>query len=185
VFLFCVLAVSLFACAQIGAARHEEAAGRLETLLALGVSRRGWLAGRLTLASCAATTISMAAGLFAWLGAASQGVAVSLPRLLEAAANTLPVSLMFLGLAALAFAVAPRACQGIAYGLVAVTFLWQLSGTVLGAPGWLVKLTPFAHIGLVPAQPFRAADAIVMLGIGALSALAATWAFQRRDLVGE
>jgi ABC-2 type transport system permease protein len=185
VFLFFVLAVSLFACAQIGAARHEEAAGRLETLLALGVSRRGWLAGRLRLASCAAATISMGAGLFAWLGAASQGVAVSLPRLLEAAANCLPVSLMFLGLAALAFAVAPRACQGIAYGLVTVTFLWQLSGTVLGAPGWLVKLTPFAHIGLVPAQPFRAADAIVMLGIGALSALAATWAFQRRDLVGE
>ena len=40
VFIFFVLAVSLFACAQIGAARHEEADEQLETLLALPVGRR-------------------------------------------------------------------------------------------------------------------------------------------------
>ena len=50
VFIFFVLAVSLFVCAQIGAARHEEADERLETLLALPVSRRRWLGGRLVLA---------------------------------------------------------------------------------------------------------------------------------------
>ena len=38
VFIFFILTVSLFACAQIGAARHEEADGRLETLLALPVA---------------------------------------------------------------------------------------------------------------------------------------------------
>jgi ABC-2 type transport system permease protein len=185
VFLFFVLALSLFACAQIAAARHEEAGGRLETLLALGASRPRWLGGRLALAGCAATSIAVTAGLFAWAGAASQRVGISLPRLLEAGANCLPVSLMFLGLAALVFAAAPRASQGTAYGLVTLTFLWQLSGSALGAPAWLVKLTPFAHVGLVPSQQFRAGAAIVMLGIGALSALAATWTFERRDLVGE
>ena len=40
VFIFFILAVSLFACAQIAAARHEEADGRLETLLALPVGTR-------------------------------------------------------------------------------------------------------------------------------------------------
>jgi ABC-2 type transport system permease protein len=44
-FLFFVLAISLFACAQVVAARHEEAGQQLETLLALPVSRRRWLAG--------------------------------------------------------------------------------------------------------------------------------------------
>ena len=56
-----------------------------------------------------------------------------------------------LGLAALAYALVPRASAGIAYGLVTVTFLWQLIGSRLGAPEWLVELTPFAHVGLVPA----------------------------------
>ena len=74
VFIFFVLAVSLFACAQIAAARHEEADGRLETLLSLPVGRRGWLAGRLLLATLAAAALSLLAGVLAWAGAASQGV---------------------------------------------------------------------------------------------------------------
>ena len=185
VFIFFILAVSLFACAQIAAARHEEADERLQTLLSLPVSRRGWLGGRLLLATCASVTISVVAGLFTWAGAASQGVSISLPRMIEAGANCLPVALLFLGIAALAYAIVPRASAGIAYGLVTVTFLWQLSGSLLGAPNWLVNLTPFAHIGLVPAQPFRAAAAVIMLGIAVSSALAATWIFQRRDLIGQ
>jgi ABC-2 type transport system permease protein len=184
VFIFFILAVSLFACAQIGAARHEEADEQLETLLAQPVSRRGWLAGRLLLATCGAVTISVVAVLLTWVGAASQGISISLPQMLEAGANCLPVALLFLGVAALAYAIVPRASAGVAYGLVTLAFLWQLTGSLLGAPKWLVELTPFAHVGLVPAQPFRAAAAVIMLGIAAISALAATWIFQRRDLTG-
>ena len=116
VFIFFILAVSLFACAQIGAARHEEAEERLETLLALPVGRRRWLGGRLVLAVAGAVAISLAAGLFTWAGAASQGVDISLPRMLEAGANCLPVALLFLGFAALAYATVPRASAGITYG---------------------------------------------------------------------
>jgi len=184
VFIFFVLAVSLFACAQISAAREEEAEQRLETLLAQPLSRVGWLSGRLLLATAAATALAMVAGLLTWVGAASQGASISLPRMLEAGANCLPVALLFLGVAALAYAIVPRASAGIAYGLVTVAFLWQLSGSLLGAPKWLLDLTPFAHVGLVPVQPLRAVAAIVMLGIALSSALAAIWIFQRRDLTG-
>ena len=184
VFIFFVLAVSLFACAQVAAARREEAEQQLETLLALPVGRRGWLGGRLLLAACAAVAVSLAAGLFTWAGAAASGVSVSFPRMLEAGANCLPVALLFLGMAALAYAVAPRARAGIAYGLVTIAFLWQLVGSLLGAPGWLADLTPFAHVGLVPTQPFRAGAAAVMLAIGAAAALAALAVFRRRDLLG-
>jgi ABC-2 type transport system permease protein len=78
----------------------------------------------------------------------------------------------------------PRASAGIAYGLVAIAFLWQLVGALLGAPNWLVKLTPFAHVGLVPTQPFRAGAAGVMVTIGTATAVAAIGVFQRRDLIG-
>jgi len=107
-----------------------------------------------------------------------------LPRMLEAGANCLPVALLFLGIAALAYAVVPRASAGIAYGLVTVAFLWNLSGSLLGAPKWLVELTPFAHVGLVPAQPFRAPAAVIMLALAGLTSVSALWAFARRDLSG-
>jgi polyether ionophore transport system permease protein len=183
-FIFFVLAAALFACAQIAAVRHEESGGQLETLLALPVGRRGWLGGRLVLAMAGVAAIAASASLFTWLGATSEGVSVSLARMLEAGLNCLPVALVFLGLGALVYAVAPRASTGVVYGLAAVAFLWYLTGTLLGAPRWLVDLSPFQHVGLVPAQSFRPVSALVMVAIGLAAGLASLWAFQRRDLAG-
>jgi ABC-2 type transport system permease protein len=183
-FIFFVLAAGLFACSQMAAVRHEEAEQQLETLFALPVSRRSWLAGRLFLAAGGIAVVAAAAGISTWLGATAQGESVSLARMLEAAVNCLPVGLLFLGLGAAAYAIAPRASAGIAYGLVAVAFLWYLTGALLGAPRWLVDLTPFQHVGLVPAASFRPVSAIVMAAIGAAAAAAAIAAFERRDLLG-
>jgi ABC-2 type transport system permease protein len=183
-FLFFVLAISLFACAQIGAARREEAEERLETLFALPVGRRGWLAGRLLLAAAGAAVLGLAAGLLAWAGAATQNAGVTLLSMLEAGANCLPAALLFLGVGALAFALLPRAGTAVAYGLVAVAFVWQLFGGLLGAPRWLLDVSPFHHVGLVPAESFDTAGAIAMIAIALAGALAAEWIFRRRDLTG-
>ena len=182
-FLFFILAVSLFACFQLGATREEEAEQRLETLFALPVGRGRWLGGRLLLAAAGAAVLSLAAGVFAWVGAASQGADVSFVRLIEAGANCLPVALLFLGLGALAFALVPRATTAIAYGLVGVAFLWEVIGGLLDAPGWLLGLSPFHQVALVPAESFAVTPTVVMLVIAAGTALAALWAFKRRDLV--
>ncbi len=183
VFIFFVLTVSLFACAQVGAARHEEAEKRLETLLSLPFARGAWLGGRLALAVGATLVLSLVCGLLTWVGASAAGVSISLAKMLEAGLNCVPVAVLFLGLAALAFALLPRASAGIAYGLVTVTFLWQLVGSLVGAPRWLVELTPFAHVGLVPAQAFRVSDALAMTAIGLVGCAAALVAFRRRDLI--
>jgi ABC-2 type transport system permease protein len=183
-FLFFVLAIGLFAGSQIAAARREEADQQLETLFALPVGRRSWLAGRLLLASAAATALALTAGVLAWAGAESQGVGISLPRMLEAGANTLPAALLFLALGALAFALLPRASAGIAYALVSVAFVWQEFGSALGAPSWTLGLSPFHHIGLVPTESFKPAAAVTMLAIAAIASLAATRIFERRDLTG-
>jgi ABC-2 type transport system permease protein len=184
VFLFIVLALSLFACAQVAAARHEESDEHLETLFALPVGRRRWLAGRLVTAAGAAAVLGLGAGFSAWAGARSGGARISLADMLGAGANTLPPTLLFGALAALAYAALPRAGGGIAYTVVAVAFLWQLVGSLLGAPHWIVKATPFAHVGLVPSQGFRAGAAAIMLAIALASALAALAVFRRRDLLG-
>lgn len=184
VFIFFILAIGLFACAQVGAARQEESEERLETVLALPIGRKRWLAGRLLLATAAAAILSLAAALFTWAGAASQDVTVSLPQMLEAGANCMPVAVLFLGIAALAYAALPRASAGIAYGLVTIAFLWELVGSLLSVPKWVVELTPFAQVGLVPVESFRTAAALIMLAIGMLAALAALGVFRRRDLMG-
>ena len=181
-FIFFVLAVSLFCCMQIAAARREEAEERLETLLALPVGRRGWLAGRLLLAAAGAAAVALTAGALAWAGAAMQGADVSLAEMLGAGANTLPAALLFLALGALAFALAPRASASIAYGLVGVAFAWELFGALLEVPGWLLALSPFHDVGLVPGEPFDATGAAVMVAIAALATLAAVAVFRRRDL---
>jgi ABC-2 type transport system permease protein len=171
-------------CSQVAAARREEAGQQLEMLFALPVPRGRWLAGRVLLAAAGAVALAAAAATLAWVGAASQHAGVSLPRLLEAGANCLPTAFLFLALSALALAVLPRAATGISYGLVATTFLWQLVGAVLGAPQWLLDLSPFQHVALVPAQAFRPSAAAAMLALAALGLLASFWAFRRRDLAG-
>jgi ABC-2 type transport system permease protein len=181
-FLFFILAIALFGCSQIAAARREEADQELETLLAMPVGRLHWLGGRLLLAAAAMALLALATAVFAWAGAAAGGAGVSLPRLLGAGANCLPASLLFLGLGALAFGLLPRWSAGIAYGLVSLAFVWELFGALLGAPGWTLGLSPFHHIGLVPSQPFRAVAAALMLAIGGAAAVLGATAFRRRDL---
>ncbi len=183
-FLIFAFAISLFACAQISAARHEEADSRLETLFALPVSRLGWLGGRLALAAAGALALSLLAGVLAWAAAATQSAGIGLGAALEAGLNCMPAALLFLGLAALAFALIPRATSGVAYGLVSVAFCWYLFGALLGAPQWTVDLSPFQHVAPVPAQPLKTADALVMIAVGAAAMLAALAAFRRRDVLG-
>ena len=183
-FLFFVLAVSLFCCGRLAAARADEAEGRLETLFALPQGRVRWLAGRLGLAVAGAALLAVAAGLGAALGATAVGADVSVPRLLGAGVNVLPAAVLFLGLGALLVAVLPRLGVGIAYALVSLAFVWELFGTLLGAPSWLLGFSPFHQIGLVPAQPFRAVPAGAMVVIGVVAAGAALARFRTRDLVG-
>ncbi len=183
-FLFFVLTISLYACSQVSSARREEAEQLLETLLALPVSRTRWFGGKLALAAGGATALALLAGGLTWAGAASQNAGVSLPALLEAGANCLPAVALFLGLGLLAFALVPRASSAVAYGLVSLAFFWELLGALLDAPHWLLELSPFQDLGLVPAEPFRLTSAAVMLALAALAAASAGAVFRHRDLVG-
>ncbi len=184
VFIIFIFAVCLFVCSQVGAARQEESEQQLETLLAQPVGRYRWLGGRLLLAAGAAGVLALLAGLLTWAGANAQSVHISLPKLLEAGANCLPASLLFLGISALAYAVLPRASSAISYSLVSLAFIWYLVGAIGGAPRWLVDITPFQHIGLVPVQSFRVVAAVIMVAIGLVAAIGSLFLFHRRDLFG-
>jgi len=182
-FLFFVLAVSLFACSQISSTRTEEATGRLETILGLPLRRRRWLWSRLGVGLLAALAISLLAAVLTWAGAAAAGSTIALPGMLLAALNCVTLAVLFLGVGALLYALVPRAGAALTYVLVLAAYLWQLFGDLLGAPGWLTGVTPFAHIGLVPQASFQLGAALVMALIGVAGAIAAGPAIEHRDLI--
>ncbi|HYZ29047.1 MAG TPA: ABC transporter permease subunit [Thermoleophilaceae bacterium] len=185
VFIVFVLAISLFGCMQLSAIRQEEAGRRLETLLALPLGRRRWIGTRLLMTAVEIAVLALVVGLSAWLGSAVVGAGVSLPKMLEAGANAVPVGVLFIGVGAVGFGLLPRATAGVAYGAVTVSFVWQLVGSLSGAPSWLVSLTPFAHVGWVSTGPFRLGAAAVMIATGAATALAAIALFGGRDVVSD
>ncbi len=182
-FLFFVLAVSLFAASQISAAHTEEATGRLEIVLGQAVRRRRWLWSRLLVGLAAAAAISLLAALLTWAGVSSAGGTVPFGGMLLAALNCVTLAVLFLGVGALLYALLPRAGAALTYGLILAAYLWQLFGTLLGAPGWLSGVTPFAHIGLAPQASFQTTGALVMTLVGVAGALAAGPALERRDLL--
>jgi ABC-2 type transport system permease protein len=186
-FLFSLLGVfvCVFVCTQIAAARQEEASQRLETVLAGPAGRRPWLAGRAVLTLLGAAALAVACGVPAWAGARTAGVHLALGRSLEGGANMLPIATLFLGIAALAYAAAPRWSGLISYGVLAVSYLWELVGALTGAPRWLLDVTPFAHVGLVPNEPFRVIATVVMVAIAVVAGGVALELFRRRDLVSE
>jgi ABC-2 type transport system permease protein len=182
-FLLFEVVVPLFAVTQVSALRREESEQALETLLALPVSRVRWLTGRMVLAAAGAAAVAAAAALFAWLGVSASGAPLSLTAMLEASANCFALATLFLGVAILLFGILPRIASAGAYVLVTISFLWQLFGSLLSLPHWAINLTPYAHLGLAPAQQFRPLPAAILIGLGVIFGSSGAAAFRRRDLV--
>ncbi|HEX5260808.1 MAG TPA: hypothetical protein VFW18_04955 [Gaiellales bacterium] len=181
-FVLFALAVSLFATSHIGALHDEESTGRLETLLALPVARRSWLAGRLAVATGSSIALGILVGLLAWAGAASQDAGVGIGDGIAAGSNCVPVALCFLGIGSLLFAVWPRVGVGAALAVVGAGFLWNLVGALVGAPSWLLAVSPFDHVAAVPLHEFDYPGGLGLLAIAVATGVAAVEVFARRDL---
>ena len=122
-------------------------------------------------------------GAAAWSGARVVGASVGLTGMAEAAANMLPVTVLYLGIGALAVAFVPRHTGAVAFGAVGVAYLWQETGALVDAPSWVLGLSPFHWVALAPAEPVDGTSAVVMLVAGVVAAAVALEGFRRRDLV--
>jgi ABC-2 type transport system permease protein len=184
-FLLLAVLVAFAAAGQITAARSEEAGGRLDHLLVRPVSRWRWLGGRLLVAVAVLLAAGVLAGVFAWLGAASQHAGVGLTTMLEAGLNLVPPAITILGIGALAFGVWPRATPIVVYVLLG----WSLLAVVIGGIGaishWVLDTSVFHQMASAPAVPPHWEANGVMVAIGVAGALIGGIAFNRRDLRGE
>jgi ABC-2 type transport system permease protein len=76
----------------------------------------------------------------------------------------------------------PRLTVALPVAVTVVGFVLSMLGPALDWPQWAQNLSPFAHLALVPAEPWAATSGMVMTGIGAVLAVAGLMTFHRRDL---
>ena len=150
------------------------------------VGRRRWLAGRLVLAALAAAG-DLAARRAARPGRARPPAARTsrCPRCSRPAPTRCRSRSCSSGSPRWPTRAVPRAGSAITYRLVTVAFLWQLVGSLVGAPDVAARRHAVrprrarAH----PAVP-HGRPPVVMVALGAIAALAGAAPFRRRDLIG-
>ena len=160
----------------------DEESERIHLVLALPVGRTRLLASH-GAASAAAVLGSMLAGALAlWLGVLAGGVDLAFGDVLSSVANTLPAVALFLALAVLAHGVRPQLGGGTLAALVGAFYVVSFLGPILDLPDWVMSLSPFEHLALVPVEPADWAGTAAMVGIAAAAAVGGFAAYRLRDL---
>jgi ABC-2 type transport system permease protein len=67
---------------------------------------------------------------------------------------------------------------------VGIAFVWELFASLLEVPDWLLSVSPFHDVGLVPGEPLEAMAAAVMLALAIIVSAGSIVVFARRDLAG-
>ncbi len=169
---------------RVGAVRAEEASGRLEHLLVRPVLRWRWLASAAALAVVAGAVVVVAAATGVWLGAAA-GSDVTAAQAYRPLVGTLPIVVLFAGLAVLAFGAVPRLTVAVPAVLAVLSYLLDLLGPVLELPTWVMELSPFSGLARPPTEGLSMSWVVTVCGVGLLAAALGVVAFGRRDVTGE
>ncbi len=180
------VAVSAYAVLAVLRLRGEEEAGRVEPVLAAGVSRGRLVASRLVVALGGSAALLAVLGLAAGLGhgLADGSVGRQLPRLLLAALAEAPAVWVLAAIAAALVGLLPVRAV-LAWGVLGVAVLVGPLGAVLGLPGWLEDVSPYSHVPHLPAASVPAGDLVPLLVLIALAVVllaAALAAYRRRDI---
>jgi ABC-2 type transport system permease protein len=181
---FLALPFAAFLGWRIGAARLEEAEGRLDNLMVRGVVRWRWLTVTTLYASLAATVLVTVAATALWAGTQLVGAPVSTLQVMEPMAGTLPLVALFTGVAVLTFGLAPRLTVVVPVTLAVLGYLLDSFGTALHWPLAVVGLSPFHHLARLPGSPMTATAVLMMTTLGVAAAAAGIAVFARRDLRG-
>lgn len=180
--LMLALTASGFAISSALRPRGEEEAGRVEGLLATGLSRGDWLLGHVAVTVAGTVLVLGSAGLGLGAGyALVTGDSGAIGRyLLPMLAYAAPV-LVLAAVTRLLVGVQPRLAT-LAWLPLVLAAVVMLFGAVFRLPQWLQDLSPFEHLALAPAEPFRWAPFLVLAAVAASVSAAGQLAFRRRDI---
>jgi len=176
--------LAIIACGYVvqalGLLRHEEAAGRLEPVLAGALGRMRWLGAQvLVVTTGLVVVVVVSAVVFGAATALSTSDSGYVGQLLESGLAYLPAELVIAAVAVLLYGFVPRAFALAWAAFGAVTFIGLL-GSGLQLPDWVLNLSPLTHVGKPPVDDINI-TALAWLGlVAALLASAAFAGFRRR-----
>jgi ABC-2 type transport system permease protein len=176
--------LAIIACGYVvqalGLLRHEEAAGRLEPVLAGALGRMRWLGAQvLVVTTGLVVVVVVSAVVFGAATALSTSDSGYVGQLLESGLAYLPAELVIAAVAVLLYGFVPRAFALAWAAFGAVAFIGLL-GSGLQLPDWVLNLSPLTHGGKPPVDDINI-TALTWLGlVAALLASAAFAGFRRR-----
>jgi ABC-2 type transport system permease protein len=180
--LICVLLGAGYAVSSAMRLRGEETSGRLELMLATGVSRTRWLLGSLLVTLVGTVLVLLGVGVGA--GLAYGLVSGDASQTLRLAGLTLVYAPAVLAMAALAVLLVgwrPDAAA-VAWVALAGCFLLGWLGGLIHPPRWVEELSPFSHTPAVPVDDVSlAAPSVIALVVVLLVGLG-TVGLRRRDI---
>jgi len=162
--------------------RSEESAGRVEALLATGLSRARWAGGHLAVALAGGTLLLLLAGLgIGVAGAASTGDPGLVLKLVGASLAYAPALWVTVGVAAVLFGHLPGAASA-AWAVPVYAFVVGYLGELLRFPHWTNTVSPFGHVPRLPAAEMEWTPMVVLTAVAAALILFGLEGFRRRDL---
>ncbi|MCW0212531.1 MAG: polyketide antibiotic transporter [Pseudonocardia sp.] len=176
------LPAGVFTAARIAEVVEDERTRRSVLLMATPVSRGHILRAHAGVALLGAVGLLAVAGLAMWTGARAVGAGLGVADAVGGAVATSPIVLLCLGTAVLATGWSPQVVLSVGSLPAVGGFLWQVIAQSTGAPGWVVEVSPFAHLAAVPAEGPDWASAAVMGSIAVVSCAIGTVGYVRRDL---
>lgn len=163
--------------------RTEETLMRAEPILAVAVSRAGWMASHLVFALLGPVVVLVVLGLAVGVayGVSADDLAGQLPRVLGATLAQLPAVWSLAALAVALFGLLPRLVAG-AWAALAVFLLFGQVGALLDLPQTLLDLSPFSHLPKLPGGEVTASPLLALTAIAAALVSAGLYGFRRRDV---
>lgn len=177
---FVALIVSCFAIQVVTHTAADESSGRTEAVLATATSRTRWIAATLVVALLGSAWLMLVAGAGLWVGyLAADGHDPT--GVLTASLAWIPAVWTVATLALAIFAVRSR-LAALAWALPLAFLALTLVADLLELPGWVAGLSPFAHVPLLPAEPFAWSPELGLLLTTTALAVFAVGRFRRRDI---
>jgi ABC-2 type transport system permease protein len=180
--LFGGLAAGGFAVSSALRLHQEEVAGRLEPVLATGLSRTRALAGTLAVTGAGSLAVVLAGG--AGLAVAYARVSGDAGEAVQLGALALvhePAVLVLVGLAVFLTGWAPRLVL-VAWAVVALAFVVGWLGGLLSLPAWVAGLSPYDHVPAVPVDDVAAVPLLGLTVVAAALVAAGAAGLNRRDI---
>jgi len=179
---FAALLIAFYVVSSLHVVSEDEDDGRLELVYAAPVSRLDWLGAQILVSALIAVVLALVGAAGIWVGIVVGSTTLSFGASLTGMLNVLPLGALALGLAVLLYGVRPALVVPVTGGAVVVAYLMTFLGPALHLSDWMLDLSPFHHLALVPAQPVAWVSTVVMLAVAAGLVVAGSVAFAARDL---